>query len=247
MSVMYYQSESRYSSDLPGPAGLVAELNFQKLREAQIRFITSNDSSKSIRNKWMVDLGLHYDEFELSVKPEIALSSAKGFFNIVIFGSDDVSRLTKYIKEYRSQLRGKVAICLTTKSTAQKRARLIMAGFDDVFDTQRIQSVEALARISAIWSRYDLSRENQMRVNEDEIILSSMANLRFMTPKQRLVFEHLAFSPKRKASYDVLCSVAGEGHPITLENLKVIVCNIRKMLKPGYVIKSDRQSHYMLI
>lgn len=244
---MYYQPESGQKSESSRQASLVSEFNFQKLREANIRFISSNDASRPIRNKWLEELGLHYDEIEFSAKPEIALSSATGHFNIVIFGSDDISRLTSYVKEYRNQLRGKVAICLTTKSTAQKRAKLIMAGFDDVFDTNRIHTVEAIARMAAIWSRYDISRDQQTRLNEDEMLLSSIASLRFMTPKQRLVFEHLALSPHRKASYDVLCSVAGEGHPITIENLKVIVCNIRKMLKPGFEIKSDRHSHYILV
>ena len=43
-----------------------------------------------------------------------------------------------------------VKICVTSGSNAQKRAMALHAGFDDVFDSEKMQGVEAAARIEAI-------------------------------------------------------------------------------------------------
>lgn len=247
MNNMFYEPGRSELPEVDDKTFWIPEIRFQNLDESKIRYISTHDVARIYRKKWLSEINVRYDEVDFSITPEIALSSVNRSFDIAIFGSDDTLRLATYIKQHRSLLRGKVAVCLTTKSTAQKRAKLIMSGFDDVFDTNRVHPIEGAARMSSILARYAISREQISRLNDEEVLLSGIANARYLTDKQLRVFRHLVFSPSRSASYRVLCDVAGDGPPISMVNLKVIIHNIRKLLKPGFKVKSNRQSHYTLI
>ena len=126
-------------------------------------------------------------------------------------------------------------------------SKLVLSGFDDVFDVSRTSPSEALARLVAFKKRYDHARMENTQKQTEALLLESIVDIRMLSPKQQIVIEALVFAPGRNASYSHLCSLASDTLPISPEHLKVIVSNIRKFLKPPFKIVSDRMSKYHLI
>lgn len=217
------------------------------LTSLTVRYVGVRDDLLEYRLNWVQSLGIRSDEFDFSMNAEIVLSNASSDYDVLIIGIDDVKRAIKYIRQYSDLIRNKILVCLTRKSDPKRRAQLILAGFDDVFDVARTSPVEAVARLLAFRKRYDQARSVNSQQQAEELLLDSIADIRALSPKQRMVLEALVFAPGRSASYAHLCDVASDGPPITSAHLKVIVCNIRKFLKSPFRIVSDRISKYYLM
>lgn len=212
------------------------------------RFVNISGGESEVRRNWLKGVFVAYSEYDFSVRPEIITSTAQSDYDVIIFGGEDTRRLSTFMKEQSSLMFNKIKICLCLKSGPRRRARLIMAGFDDVIDITRVQHLEFVARLFSIWSRYRQSTAFRRLDVERESMLSKVAHPDQLTPKQKAVLSHLLSSPDLSARYDSLRIAASRGHEIiNIGNLKVIISETRKALKSGCSIISDGSSVYKLI
>ena len=217
-----------------------------RLRGLRIRFASARDPYSAARRDWMQSLGLPFDEDDLSRKIEIVLSTATVDYDVLIFGCEDVARLTSYVEVSRDILRHKIAFPLMGRSTAHRRAMLLKAGFDDVFDISKTPPLEGLARIYAVWNRCRSAKLRWAIEDAKEQMLERVAPISRLTISQRNVIECLIKSGDMGASYAHLMSIYYDNDEISFDHLKVVICNLRKLLNPGYQIKSGRNGRYYL-
>ena len=107
------------------------------LTSLTVRYVGVRDDLLEYRLNWVQSLGIRSDEFDFSMNAEIVLSNASSDYDVLIIGIDDVKRAIKYLRQYSDLIRNKILVCLTRKSDPKRRAQLILAGFDDVFDVAR--------------------------------------------------------------------------------------------------------------
>lgn len=215
--------------------------------DLKVRYIDINDTESGARREWMKSCFDNYAEYEFNMRPDILMSTSPIDYDVVIFSGEDSNRLANFMKANSAMMVNKIKISICMKSTPKRRAKLITSGFDDSIDISRTHHNEFLARIFAIWSRY---RQTIQFDRMDFELNSALARASYQSklpPKQRAVLTRLLQSPDFSASYDSLRLAASYDHStITIENLKVIISGIRKLLKPGFRIISDRTSHYKL-
>ena len=174
-------------------------------------------------------------------------SLAEDDFDIVILGSNDAVRAARFLKHGKPILNRRVKISLMTGSMPPRRAQVLTAGFDDVFDTTRTQPAEAVARIAAIWARYT------SRVQAEQVAVVSRARIEVvayfdaMSGRERQILQILLSKEGTFASYSSLQSQVSElAEGITFTHLKVIICELRKKLRPEYKISSRALLGYEL-
>lgn len=214
----------------------------------RFRYINLNDTESELRREWIDQSLANYEILDFKTRPDILLSSARSDYDVVLVGGEDARRISDFMRDNINMMAMRPRICICAKSNPGRRAKLIMAGFDDVIDAQRTQPIEFIARMFAIWRRYQGHRHLLRQENEFRRLLNRVASVDRMPSKQILVLTCLLRSPGYCATYNALQIAASSDHvPISPTNLKVIISNLRKLLRRGFSIVSDRQSMYRLI
>lgn len=230
-----------------------SEMEFEKYLEffsAQmvvVRYIFVRDSSASVRAEWVRETFGEVRSYEFSDNATHCLTNADGDFDILIIGCHDVSRVKAFLRANAPLLENKVKLCLLHAGNVQRRARALSAGFDDVFDIGRVLPTEGRARAFAIWRRYKMAITRQEQQESETIALNSICDVRRVTPRQLRAIEYLAKHKNRLVPYRNLSEAIGSGEVyISDANLKVIICHLRKQLRPGYRITSQHNFGYIL-
>lgn len=212
------------------------------------RYMSINDAYRGRRDDWVQRVFPGAARFAFADDDTNGLSRSREGYDGLIIGGNDVTRMGRFLKANRNALAGVVKICLMCGSNAQKRAQALMAGFDDVFDIAKLHPVEAAARMAAIAARYQTAKEassEQARIHRQ---LRQVADIDRLTDRERLILETILRTRGRFLSYfkiQALCS--SYGHEITLENVKVIICNLRKKLNAGVRIVAKSGEGYTII
>lgn len=242
--------ETSIRTDVTGASqeSLMSILSNQDYIRSRIRYINMNDASSQIRDVWIERCLNKYETLDFGKKADIILSSARSEYDIILMGGEDARRMSDFMKSNIDLISMKPKIAICANSSPARRAKIIMSGFDDVMDTQRTQPVEFIARMFAIWRRYQSQRDLLRQEGDFRRLLNQVAPADILPTKQLLVLTCLLQSPGFCASYNALQLAASSDHiPVSLENLKVIISNLRKFLRSGFSIISDRQSSYRLI
>lgn len=164
---------------------------------------------------------------------------------VVILHGEDPLQLLALIQESNDLLSGRIRIALCTKSLPQERALLLHAGFDDVFDLDMAQE-EALARIEAMNRRRSLQQgqptiDDRLRARIRSYVLTRL------TPREYRLMALLVSRPGKSVPVDDLARyTGGAGQPTKSTVLQVMICRLRKKLKPGHAIVSTNQDGYLL-
>jgi len=175
------------------------------------------------------------------------LTDADGPFDVLLIGCQDVSRFRSFLRVNAPLLENKVKLCLLGVGNVQRRGKALMAGFDDVFDVTRVQPLEAQARTFAIWRRYRMTIAEQDKQRMASVALSAIGDLRHISPRQMRALEYLAEHKNRVVPYRTLSqAIGGREAYISDANLKVIICHLRKVLRPGYRITARQGLGYIL-
>lgn len=215
--------------------------------DPQVRYISFNDPSKALRDAWMT---LTFGEHETHVFVDGATSHfsvANSDFDALVVGGNDVRRMGRIVRSGGAILNRRVKIALVAAGNAQRRAQLIAAGFDDVFDAKKMHPAEAVARIAAIWRRYQMRFAQERAVDEQETQLARICNSLVLTRRERRLLLLLLGAKDHFASYVGLRHEISEYHEeISIEYLKVIVCLVRRKLSPGVRIISVPLKGYQL-
>ena len=122
--------------------------------EMNIRYLTLADDSRDARLEWLHRVVGEFRCEAWSDKATAFMSNHTGHYDALIVGGKDAARIVRILRDNFPLLQTKMKICLTAGSSARARAQLIAAGFDDAIDVARIEPVEGVARLRAIWRRY---------------------------------------------------------------------------------------------
>ncbi len=235
-----------YDADQSDEGECFSHLSIEELHLV-FRYININDGGCVSRRDWIDKSLKKYFEYDFNMRPDIIMSKYPMDYNVIIFSGEDTRRIADFMKHNSQMMVNKVKICICLKSGPKSRAKLILSGFDDVIDITRTHPCEFKARLCAIWSRYRQVIESRQQEFELDSMLSRVSHKAKLTPKQSAVLTYLLRSSRFVASYESLRAVASSDYnPITMENLKVIVSGIRKLLKPGCSIIAINNHMYEL-
>ena len=102
-----------------------------------------------------------------------------------------------------------------------------MAGFDDVFDVQKLQAEEAYARIDAMRRRYQSAIDLDNEKSNSDRSIREVAAIDRLTGRERNIIETLLSDKNNFISYSKVQQICSDyHHDISMENAKVIICNL---------------------
>ncbi|MEO0063055.1 MAG: hypothetical protein RLZZ08_1615 [Pseudomonadota bacterium] len=226
----------------PEPSALASEQ-----AKPAVRYLSLNDTSKHLRDAWMTLTFGDHEPHAFVDGVTSHLSVALTEFDALVVGGNDVRRMIRTIRTGEAILNRRVKVALVAGGNAQRRAQLISAGFDDVFDVERMHPAEAAARIMAIWRRYQMRFEQERVDEQQETLLARICSPHTLTRRERRLLLLLLNARDNFASYSSLrrdiCTYHEE---ISVEYLKVIVCLVRRKMAPGVRIVSVPLKGYKL-
>ncbi len=164
---------------------------------------------------------------------------------------NDTTRVIKLLRHYPHLLGSKICIATVAHSTPTDRARLMKAGYDDVFQPS-MSAIEARCRLDAHLRRSEAAKVAVVRrwsphVTEvDQSLLEPLVETR-LTEREKLVLHLLA---QRVGRATPIASLQRDmrrkyGHA-SIPSLRVVVSQIRKKLRQGYTIIATVDGGYVL-
>lgn len=212
------------------------------------RYISISDSYRAQRDAWVADALPQTPVFAFSDDDTRALSRYPEGYGVLIVGGNDVARMGRFLKANKAAISGVVKICLMCGANAQKRAAALHAGFDDVFDVEKIHGAEAAARIEAMRRRYLSAIETDNAKLRSDRTLNEFVMIDRLTERERAIVEAMIADKNRFVSYAKVQQLCSDFHnQISFENVKVIICNLRKKLKSGVRIVAQPHKGYLLL
>lgn len=212
------------------------------------RYISINDTSRSQRDAWLEGAFPSAQVFSFADDDTKALSRHPDGYGVLIVGGNDIARMARFLKANRAAISGVVKICVTSGSNAQKRAMALHAGFDDVFDSEKMQGIEAAARIEAMRRRYLSAIESGNEKLRSDRLMGEYVAVERLTERERAIVTAMLADNNHFVSYAKVQQLCSDFHShISFENVKVIICNLRKKLKPGVRIIAQPHKGYMLL
>ena len=213
----------------------------------RVRYVSLNDASREARRNWLNRIFDEFEEYEYHQYDTHFCSIAFRNFDAMILGGRDARRLKLILQQNELILRHKVKVCLLSDGTPQERAQLLMAGFDEVIDVARTSPVEALARILSIWRRYGLAVYRNNVVQDEKSRLDAITSADRLNPRQKSALLMLLASAQVPVTYAKLCNTLSLDYdPMSVNCLKVFICSLRKVLRPGLDIRAVTGVGYVL-
>lgn len=213
-----------------------------------VNYLSMNDSSQTDRDEWMQQTFPQVQVFPFSLTSTSGISRAKTDYEVIAVGGSDVPRAIKFLKDNYAAVRSLIKIAVLHDSRATKRAKLLLAGYDDVFDVSKLRREEARARILSMRSRYATAQETVDREVNTSATLASIAHVGRLGKRERMILLELIAAPSHFCSYGLLqATISDWGDEISANNLKVIISNLRKKLRTGCAILSRTNAGYELI
>ncbi len=179
---------------------------------------------------------------------------------IADFGSDifiictySPKKLQTFIKRNARRFDGRPKLALTCATSPNIRAGLFNNGFDGVFDINTDSYDLLLSNLIAIQRRYDFSNKFALGFFRAPDSVQSVAYIDQLNRRQVLILKALLDSSDKSASAEELKKVLSvTGTPISDNQLKVLMTQTRKRLRPGFqIINSfrlgNRRGYYQLI
>ncbi|MEO0063054.1 MAG: hypothetical protein RLZZ08_1614 [Pseudomonadota bacterium] len=221
--------------------------SFSHISAPRCRYVTLNDPSRAMRDAWMTCTFADFEQHAFVDGATSYLSVATSNFDALFIGGNDVRRMVKIIRGGSTMLSRRMKIALVSGANAQRRAQLISAGFDDVFDPEKTHMLEAQARVAAIWRRYTLRFEKERQESQNETLLSRICNPHKLTDREKRLLLMLMKSKDSFVSYNTIRrEISDYYEEIGLDYLKVIVCLLRRKLVPGVRIVARTLQGYQL-
>lgn len=225
--------------------------------EVEFRLAYTRDSGLEERQEWLDRiLPLRGHEFRWSEFDSYIFSARQSDFNVAILHGVDCRRLIGALELNRGLLRNRTTIALLNETTPSRRAGLLYAGFDDVFDL-RMAPPEARARIRRHVIRHSAAR-NQAVLDALGIehwpqgvspLLSPQIErlaARF-TPRERLLFGALFSAFGRPVQYSALLRICEERQlKDVYKSLRVAITCLRPKLKELFTITAQTHVGYQL-
>lgn len=212
-----------------------------------IRYLSMNDLHRDARDAW---LRATFGTFEHHAFVDLEtrfLSIAESDYETLIIGGNDPVRAARFLRLNRPILASKVKIALMHGSLASKRAKLLNAGFDDVFDSARMSGDEAAMRCAAIAARYQAAAHKARADLELISALERVANVDQLSKRERQLLTLLTERLGEPVSHYKLRAELGQNaEELSYNYLKVLASNLRAKLKSPFVLVPGGQGTYKI-
>jgi len=212
-----------------------------------VRYVSLNDAFKDERNAWIRTTFPECEFLDFVDGGTNFISNAYARFDTIVLGGNDTVRIAKILRSEKRPFVSKAKIALGSGIGPSRRTRLLKAGFDDVFDSQKMAPIEAVARHEAIRRRYDIVSGQNDDLAREETLLALLCGANKVARKERILLLALAGARGKPVRYNSLIPRLTEYHENISHNyLKVIVSAVRKKLRPEASIISIKNYGYRL-
>ena len=218
---------------------------FQKL---SLRYISINDQFRPERDAWIGSISENIQYYFSRFEDTHPLSSANSDYDILVMSGNDAARVAKFVKTNFALIGSRPRVALVSFWDPRRRTQVLNAGFDDVLDCSRMNPMEGVLRLSALWRRHQLAAQAQAERAEASRILAEFTKLeKSLTASEGRVLSKLSENIGKCVSYIKLCDVASNNHEsISLNHLKVIISGLRKKIESKFEIRSVNSYGYSL-
>lgn len=193
---------------------------------------------------------------EVGLDCNVALLPQGGSHSVVILHAMSTARLIALANHMAPILYDKVTVAITNEATPAKRAALLHAGFDDVFDIQ-MQYPEVRARIRAHHRRYHTSRSVHFRQTLGLEIwppklpreyAATIFNLtRSMSDRERMILAILLENFEAIVPYIRFTdTLFGSEVKDKLRSLRVTMCSVRSKVEHVFSLQATKSTGYRL-
>lgn len=205
----------------------------------RIAVISTADRHEHLRNQWLDSQQISYEKYKFEIDNASDIKQVINGAEIVLFSGNNAFSINRMFKMYEKCMDRSIAICIANKMTPHHRAMLLMTGFDDVVDITKVQGDEFIARCSAMRLRAELAHQSYAAKLESELQLNAIADERKLNRRHKDILLSLLSSKNNTVSYEYLRESLSLTHePISLIQMKVLVCQARKALRSGIKIAS---------
>lgn len=213
-----------------------------------VRLALVGESSASSLLLWSELLHRDIDICRVSENYLADISPNRFQYDVLVIAGNDPKRVKRLLRYYAAAITDKTKIALVRSTGPNERASLLRAGFDDVFEP-RMAIPEAQARMRAHHARHRLARTGRANEHVVEMSTSESTDAHFATPptaREKAMFEMLRAADGNVVPMGVLARALGSDSVLQPSSVKVFVSSLRKKLRDGLDIRSDRQHGYAL-
>lgn len=166
----------------------------------------------------------------------------------LVMAGQDARRLADIYRDFEVALRNKIVIAVTRGSSPQSRALLLRGGFDDVFDIERLQPLEAAARLRAISRRWRARISTEAERARLAAQFAAFCPTGGLSAREKRLIECLLERPGWCVPFDRLQRIASQDKdPISIKNLRVSMSILRHKLAAGARIEAIPHEGYVLV
>lgn len=213
----------------------------------KVAYLTINDASRMARDSFAAALFETLAPRAFGDDDTFGISRAREPVDLVLIGGGDAVRLCRYVKLNQPLLANVACIALSGGTTPTRRARMLLAGFDEVIDCARMSLAEARARVAAVLGRYDQALAARNAAAAVCHSLAAWCNPAALSPRERQVLQVLAANLGYVVSAKALCDAVAPRDIFAFRRaLKVTISGLRRKLKPGHMITADYRGGYAL-
>lgn len=215
--------------------------------DSVFRYISIDDRSSRRRAQFLRHIIPLDDFFSFGDHNTYAIST-EPHYDVLLIGGQDTARIARYIRVNAKLLAGRLIIVLTSRSSPTKRARMLNAGCDDVFDVDRMEIDLAVARLSALLARHEVYQKAFQEAQRQITKLDEIAELSRCSSKEIEIIRLFVLRNSSFVTYINIRSVLGDHFsPISENHMKVFISNLRKKLRPEFKITAITGLGYKLL
>lgn len=212
------------------------------------RYLRARDQASDERQAYVCSVFDDLVCFPFSDEGTFALSRADEDNDVLMLDAADPARMARYLRVNRALLRNVAKFAIMQDSSPPRRARMLTAGCDDVFDSTRVSSEEARLRVAAVIRRYHARWATR---NKDQGIAADMAQFaapNTLTPRELALLSALAEQRGKSMSVQRLSRfVAPPDTAQFRRSLKFSISRLRRKLYPQWRIESAPDKGYALL
>ena len=214
----------------------------------RVRYITVKDQEFDVRFKWLSSVFQHIETYDFGSQETYALSTAMRDYDILVVGANDVQRIAKFVRANARAISGRVKFVVMDQTDPQRRARVLNAGFDDVFDLSRMLPEEALMRVASVCGRYKSVGERAKIFAEKQAVIKTITGSDHLARSELVLLQALCEDIGQPVSYLALANICSSDYRRMSENhLKVLISKLRRKIMKPYNIKSVLGMGYKII
>ena len=205
----------------------------------RVRYITVRDQAFDARFKWLSSVFQHIETYDFGSQETYALSTALRDYDILVVGANDVQRIAKFVRANARAISGRVKFVVMDQTDPQRRARVLNAGFDDVFDLSRMLPEEALMRVASVCGRYKSVGERANIFAEKQAVIKTITGGDHLARSELVLLQALCENIGQPVSYLSLANTCSSDYRRMSENhLKVLISKLRRKITVPYNIKA---------